>query len=135
MRRENVVWVFAAIYRTMRHRDSALHRVAGDAELCTPGRDSRLLAAMARFSTSVSRYGAAALFGVLLCGGASVTTARAEPMKCSDEEKVCATTCARTTPKASLSVCVTNCGTRMSMCAKTGCWDDGTQKTCGLSRK
>jgi hypothetical protein len=32
-------------------------------------------------------------------------------------------------------VCFTNCGQRQAMCVKTGCWDNGSQKYCGLLRE
>jgi hypothetical protein len=34
-----------------------------------------------------------------------------------------------------VSVCFTNCGQRQAMCVKTGCWDNGNQKYCGLLRE
>jgi hypothetical protein len=60
-------------------------------------------------------------------------TAMAEPMKCSGEEKACVTAC-RKTARMPVPVCLTGCGQRLSACVKTGCWDDGAQRYCGLSR-
>lgn len=59
--------------------------------------------------------------------------AHAEPMKCSGEEKVCLTNCKKAA-RVAVSICATGCGTRMSFCVKTGCWDNGTQKYCGLNK-
>jgi len=42
----------------------------------------------------------------------------------------------RTNPdRSTLSICITNCGIRQSMCRKTGCWDSGAQKYCGLLKQ
>lgn len=60
--------------------------------------------------------------------------AMAEPMKCSGEEKTCQTACAKV-PTASKSACLTQCGVRKSGCMRTGCWDNGTQRYCGLSKQ
>lgn len=59
--------------------------------------------------------------------------ASAEPMKCSGEEKACIVACKKTA-RVAVSVCLTGCGARLSACLKTGCWDDGTQRYCSLSR-
>jgi hypothetical protein len=61
--------------------------------------------------------------------------AAADPMKCSGEEKVCIAGCQKTAKGSALSLCLTNCGARLSYCAKTGCWDDGRQRYCGLLRQ
>jgi hypothetical protein len=34
-----------------------------------------------------------------------------------------------------VSICVTNCGARQSICMRTGCWDSGVQKYCGLQKQ
>lgn len=60
--------------------------------------------------------------------------ALAEPMKCSGEEKTCIANCKKAANKASLSACLTSCGTRLSICTKTGCWDNGRQRYCGLAK-
>jgi hypothetical protein len=67
----------------------------------------------------------------LLCA----QTALAEPMKCSGEQKVCIVLCNQNPKRASIPVCVTNCGARLSMCIRTGCWDNGVHRYCGLSRR
>lgn len=76
--------------------------------------------------------GALALL-VLLTADVAKQTAMAEPMKCSGEEKACVTAC-RKTARMTVSVCLTGCGARLAACVKTGCWDNGTQRYCGLSR-
>jgi hypothetical protein len=67
----------------------------------------------------------------LLC----VQTALAEPMKCSGEQKTCIIICNQSPKRASVPVCVTNCGARLSMCIRTGCWDNGVHRYCGLLRQ
>ena len=62
-------------------------------------------------------------------------TALAEPMKCSGEQKVCIALCNQNANRASIPVCVTNCGARLSMCIRTGCWDNGVHRYCGLLRQ
>jgi hypothetical protein len=73
---------------------------------------------------------AAALVALALFGAYAAT---AEPMKCSGEEKACVTAC-RKIARMTVSTCLTGCGARLSACMKTGCWDDGTQRYCGLSK-
>ena len=72
-----------------------------------------------------------ALLAALVLSGAP--TAMAEPMKCSGEEKTCITAC-RKTARMPVNVCLTGCGARLSACLKTGCWNDGTQRYCGLAK-
>lgn len=72
----------------------------------------------------------AALFALALLGA---QIARAEPMKCSGEEKTCLTNC-RKIARVAVSVCATGCGARLSACMKTGCWDTGAQRYCGLAK-
>jgi hypothetical protein len=75
---------------------------------------------------------AAALIGLgLLCAGAAF----AAPMRCSGEQKTCITACNKSPDRNSISTCVTNCGQRQSLCMKTGCWDNGFQKYCGLLKQ
>ena len=59
--------------------------------------------------------------------------AKADPMKCSGEEKTCLTNCKKAA-RVAVSVCATGCGSRLSACLKTGCWDNGAQKYCGLNK-
>jgi hypothetical protein len=60
--------------------------------------------------------------------------ASAQPMKCSGEEKTCQVTCTKG-PTATKSACLTECGVRRNNCMRTGCWDDGRQRYCGLSKQ
>lgn len=73
---------------------------------------------------------AVALIAVL----AGAPAAQAEPMKCSNEAKTCSTNCKKVA-RGPVNVCLTNCGVRASYCLKTGCWDDGVQRFCGLSKQ
>jgi hypothetical protein len=59
----------------------------------------------------------------------------AAPMRCSGEETSCITGCKKSTDRASVPACITNCGLRQSICKKTGCWDSGNQKYCGLLKQ
>ena len=69
-------------------------------------------------------------FALVLIGACG---AMADPMKCSGEEKACATACKKAA-RVAVSVCLTNCGARLSACMKTGCWDNGAQRYCGLAK-
>lgn len=64
----------------------------------------------------------------------TITLAQAEPMKCSNEEKTCATACKKAA-RGPVNVCLTECGARASYCMKTGCWDNGAQRYCGLAKQ
>jgi hypothetical protein len=59
----------------------------------------------------------------------------AAPMRCSGEQNICITNCKKNPDRSYLSVCVTNCGARQSNCIRTGCWDSGVQKYCGLLKQ
>jgi hypothetical protein len=75
---------------------------------------------------------AAVLIGLgLLC----IEAAIAAPMRCSGEQKTCTAICNKSLDRGSISTCVTNCGLRQSLCMKTGCWDSGVQKYCGLLKQ
>ena len=76
------------------------------------------------------KLASAALFALAFFGAQS---ASADPMKCSGEEKACITACKKTA-RVAVSACVTGCGARLSACMKTGCWDNGTQRYCGLAK-
>jgi hypothetical protein len=71
-----------------------------------------------------------ALFAVL----SSIMVSQADPMKCSNEEKTCATAC-KTAARGPVNTCLTACGARASYCMKTGCWDNGAQRYCGLAKQ
>ena len=60
---------------------------------------------------------------------------RAEPMKCSGEEKGCNTTCLKNGRAAPVN-CREICHVALQICMRTGCWDDGTaNKYCGLMKQ
>jgi hypothetical protein len=74
----------------------------------------------------------AVMFGLcLLC----IEVAVAAPMRCSGEQKTCLAACNKSLDRSSISTCLTNCGLRQSLCMKTGCWDTGFQKYCGLLKQ
>jgi hypothetical protein len=62
-------------------------------------------------------------------------TAVAAPMRCSGEQTTCIANCRKNPDRSFLSICVTNCGARQSNCMRTGCWDTGAQKYCGLLKQ
>lgn len=59
---------------------------------------------------------------------------KAEPMKCSTEDKTCQQACAKGAT-ATRPACLTQCGVRKSVCMRTGCWDNGTRRYCGLLKQ
>jgi hypothetical protein len=62
-------------------------------------------------------------------------SALAGPMKCSGEQKTCITVCQKTVNPALQAQCVADCGTRLNFCRRTGCWDNGASRYCGLLRQ
>jgi hypothetical protein len=66
---------------------------------------------------------------------AGLTPLSAAPMRCSDEEKACTTICAKTNDLRKPSACISNCQARQAQCRQTGCWDNGTNRYCGLLRQ
>ena len=65
----------------------------------------------------------------------SASPAFSAPMRCSGEEKTCIAACKKSLDRSSISTCVTNCGLRLSACMKSGCWDSGPQRYCGLLKQ
>jgi GSG1-like protein len=65
----------------------------------------------------------------------SAASALSAPMRCSGEEKVCIAACKKSLDRSSLPICLTNCGQRQSACMKSGCWDSGPQRYCGLLKQ
>lgn len=88
---------------------------------------------MSKAPSRMFRLGVIAGAAALAFALSSARTAFAEPMKCSGEEKACVTNCKKAA-RVAVNVCVTACGSRLSVCLKTGCWDDGTQRYCGLNK-
>ena len=76
--------------------------------------------------------GVIALLGIALLWP---PVARAVPMRCSGEETICISGCKKSVDRSTVTICVTNCGVRNAMCKKTGCWDSGVQKYCGLLKQ
>jgi hypothetical protein len=64
----------------------------------------------------------------------AVPLAHADPMKCSGEEATCISNCKKAA-RGPVSACLTACGARVSYCMKTGCWDNGAQRYCGLAKQ
>jgi hypothetical protein len=62
-------------------------------------------------------------------------TARAEPVRCSNELKACVAACGALPPGQRSSPCNTACQVRMNVCRQTGCWDKGGSRYCGLLRQ
>jgi len=56
-------------------------------------------------------------------------------MRCSGEQNTCIASCKKNPAIASIPTCITNCGSRQAYCMKTGCWDTGFQKYCGLLKQ
>jgi len=75
---------------------------------------------------------AAGLLGLVVFDG---QIASAAPMRCSGEQKICTTNCNKNPNRSAIPACVTACGARQSYCMKTGCWDSGFQKYCGLLKQ
>jgi len=90
--------------------------------------DSRPCARLGKIAVAVVWIAGLAL---LLCWHSVFAT----PMRCSGEQKTCIANCAKSPARSSISFCLTNCGARQSMCMKTGCWDNGTQRYCGLLKQ
>ncbi len=60
--------------------------------------------------------------------------AAAAPMRCSGEQKQCLANC-KVLNRTAVAACITDCGARQVMCVRTGCWDNGTNRYCGLTRQ
>ena len=85
----------------------------------------------ARFLRSVAALVTMSLAVALL----SPAPAFSAPMRCSGEEKTCIAACKKSLDRSSISACVTSCGLRQSACMKSGCWDSGPQRYCGLLKQ
>jgi hypothetical protein len=60
--------------------------------------------------------------------------ARAEPMKCSGEQKTCLTACARL-PAGQGQPCLEGCRASVAYCMRSGCWQNGANRYCGLTKQ
>jgi hypothetical protein len=63
-----------------------------------------------------------------------VQAAWAEPMKCSGEQKTCLSTCARM-PTGQAQACLENCRASQAYCIRSGCWQNGASRYCGLTKQ
>ena len=88
---------------------------------------------MSKAPSRMFRLGVIAGAAALAFALSGARPASAEPMKCSGEEKACVTNCKKAA-RVAVNVCVTACGSRLSVCLKTGCWDNGAQRYCGLNK-
>ena len=70
-----------------------------------------------------------------VCALLSTAPAFSAPMRCSGEEKICIAACKKSLNRTSISTCLTGCGLRQSACMKSGCWDSGPQRYCGLLKQ
>jgi len=73
----------------------------------------------------------AAIVAIYLLGA---RTAIAAPMLCSGEQKTCIAACQRM-PLNLIADCIAGCRARLNYCKHTGCWDNGTNRYCGLLRQ
>ena len=64
----------------------------------------------------------------------SAQAALADPMKCSGEEKTCVTNCSKFA-RTTVSQCLEACRMSRIICLRTGCWDTGTNRYCGLMKQ
>jgi hypothetical protein len=80
-----------------------------------------------KLNFAIAVIAAAYLFGA--------QTALAQPMRCSGEQQACISACNKNPDRAFASACIANCRARQSVCKQTGCWDNGTNRYCGLTRQ
>lgn len=76
-----------------------------------------------------------AVLGIFVAFALLVSPASSAPMRCSGEETTCIAGCKKSLNRSSITMCLTNCGLRRSACMKSGCWDSGPQKYCGLLKQ
>jgi hypothetical protein len=77
-------------------------------------------------------YATVAIFAALNLFAAQ--GAIAAPMLCSGEQKTCIAACQRI-PGNLIADCIAGCRARQNYCKHTGCWDNGTNRYCGLLRQ
>lgn len=63
-----------------------------------------------------------------------VQAVRAEPMKCSGEQKTCLSACARM-PAGQAQPCLEGCRASQAYCIRSGCWQNGASRYCGLTKQ
>ena len=77
------------------------------------------------------------LIAIVVAGIVSLAlaqTALADAMKCSGEKAKCLAVCNTLLNRAAIPSCITDCNARQNMCVRTGCWDNGANRYCGLAR-
>jgi hypothetical protein len=73
----------------------------------------------------------AAAAGLVLLAAQTVL---ADPMRCSGELKTCNTNCVKFA-RLAVSKCLETCHASQNICMRTGCWDSGTSRYCGLLKQ
>jgi hypothetical protein len=61
-------------------------------------------------------------------------SALADPMKCSGEQKTCQGACARL-PAGQIKPCLEGCRASQAYCIRSGCWQNGASRYCGLTKQ
>ena len=61
--------------------------------------------------------------------------ASADAMRCTGEKATCVFICNKMADRTAASACLTGCGARHTNCMRTGCWNNGVQTYCGLTRQ
>jgi len=61
--------------------------------------------------------------------------ASADPMRCTGEKATCVYVCNKMSDREAAAACLTGCGARHTNCMRTGCWNNGAQIYCGLTRQ
>ena len=76
-------------------------------------------------------YAMAAGIGLVML---SAQATLADPMKCTNEEKTCVTNCSKFA-RTTVQQCLEGCRMSRMICLRTGCWDSGTSRYCGLMKQ
>ena len=87
------------------------------------------------FDTCILREAAVVVAILTAFALLSAAPAFSAPMRCSGEETTCIVKCKKSLDRSSISTCLTSCGLRLSACKRTGCWDSGPQRYCGLLKQ
>ena len=75
---------------------------------------------------------------IAVCAGLYMFGAQAslaQPMRCSGEQKTCVANCLKNPNPTTSSRCVKTCHLSQSICLRTGCWDSGSFRYCGLMKQ
>jgi hypothetical protein len=60
--------------------------------------------------------------------------ALADPMRCSGEQKTCQSACAKL-PVGQSQPCLEGCRASQAYCIRSGCWQNGASRYCGLTKQ